>query len=250
MFKEIVNEIEKDIIKENVEKCDAIRISKGLFHLNELNINRIKSHGEDGFIIISSNKDRIVYENPKISLESEFEDYLKNSNEQDSEDIRERWLAERNRICQKRLTDEVKNSIYSYSKVFGGYKDLENGISSFEPSFIIYNKDRNGNTLNFDELYAFALQLCKEYKQDSVYINRPGMAPIYVDMDGNKVNSTESKNMKINRDDQEYFTTTKRDKTDPQRFTSDIQFENIYREQGIDMIERIKRIQHGEFLIQ
>jgi hypothetical protein len=70
--------------------------------------------------------------------------------------------------------------------------------------------------------------MCKKYKQESVYVQRPGEPPVYLDCDGNQMNSSSSDGFKFNRDQEEYFTTKSRDKSNPQRFTADIVFENLY----------------------
>ena len=68
--------------------------------------------------------------------------------------------------------------------------------------------------------------------------------------DGSISSAKSSDNFKFNRDDEEYYTTTKRDKTNPQRFTADIQFESMHCYKGAATYnERIKRSQLGEVFL-
>lgn len=50
---------------------------------------------------------------------------------------------------------EIKNSVYSYSRVYGVN-------DSYEPSFIVYCKDRNGELIDFEDLFEFGVKLCKK----------------------------------------------------------------------------------------
>lgn len=50
---------------------------------------------------------------------------------------------------------EIKNSRYSYSRVYGVN-------DSYEPSFIVYCKDRNGELNDFEDLFDFGVKLCKK----------------------------------------------------------------------------------------
>ena len=139
-----------------MKKIEEIAFRKGLRKINEGGINRIMSHGENGFIVISANRSEVFSSNPECDLTDEYVKYCKLNNEE----------------------------------------------------------------------------------------------PNYVGQNGEKQNSSSSKDFKINRDDEMFYTTTRRDKNDPQRFTADIQFENMYRSAGPSTyFNRMKRMKTGEVFL-
>lgn len=222
--------------------------------LNEANLNRIMWHGRHGFIIISANRSSISSEyNPEIDLTSDYEDWLESQRMQDSEDSREVYLKDRNKKAEESLLNDIKSSNYAYSKVFGGYHPKEgDAVDSYEPSFIVYNHDRShsNNEKNWEDLKKFAIDMCAKYQQDSVYIQAPNEAPVYVNRHGQVVSSKSSQNFKFNRDEEEFYTTAKRDKNNPQRFTADIQFECRYISAGpTSYVDRMKRSKNGEVFL-
>ena len=266
---EKLTELVTEELKKIVGEADFNAFKKGLRRIDETGINRILSHGEHGYIIISANRSEIYSDIKDNSLLEEYlawcAAYGKNVVDKQTMDS---WLRNRNKKADSELLGQLKASKYAYTPVYGGYHGKDDVTDSFEPSYIVYchGKKNSEDYLDFDELYDFALDLAKRYKQDSVYVNKPGEAPIYVDGNGNKVNSRESKNYKINRYTEEYFTTKNRKKrttsdypdkngegrleTPPQRFTADIQFENYYRKAGPSCYgDRIKRSQSGEVFI-
>lgn len=227
-------------------------LKNGLYRIDELKLNRLSKHGENGYIVVSTNRSDIHSSNKKNDLTDEYINFLKTKNIEDTEEIRQKWLSQRNKICDKELDKRLRSELpYSFSSVFGGYHGTDNVSDSFEPSYIIFNYNKKGKPYeSFDGLYKLALEICAEYKQDSVYVCKPNEAPIYVDRHGNQVNSTSSNDFKYNRDDEMFYTTTKRDKTNPQRFTADIQFENMFHKAGPSCYaDRVKRGSQGEFFI-
>lgn len=236
------------------ESINEIAFRMGLRKINEGGINRIMKHGENGFIIISANRSEIFSDNPKCDLSNEFIKFCKENN-QDFEDSRVQttWLQQRNNRCEAELKKILKQSKYAYTPVYGGYHGGDDVADSYEPSYIVYNHVKGGGAgdhLNFDELRDFAIELAKEFKQESVYVRGPGEAPNYIGQDGEIANSSSSKNDKINRGDEEFFTTAARDKKAKQRFTSDIQFESMYRKAGPSTyFERMKRRKLGEVFL-
>lgn len=58
-------------------------------------------------------------------------------------------------LSDNELESEIKNSGYSYSRVYGVN-------DSYEPSFIVYCKDRNGELIDFEDLFNFGVKLCKK----------------------------------------------------------------------------------------
>lgn len=233
----------------NILKNENFVVSKYRYwRIDESGLNRIRKHSDNGMIIVSANKSGIVYDNENISLENEYNDWLEKNEVDDDEKQRALFLKERNRLADRQLEMEIKKRGYSFSRVFGGYKDLDDNADSYEPSFIVYATSKSGERVDFGELEDFAILMCKKFKQDSVYVQRPGDSPIYLDMNGNQVNSDSSKKMKFNDDRAEYFTTTKRKKKDNKRFTSDIRFENFYTESA-SIVEMRRRSSHGEVFL-
>lgn len=57
-------------------------------------------------------------------------------------------------LSDNELESEIKNSGYSYSRVYGVN-------DSYEPLFIVYCKDRNGELIDFEDLFKFGVKLCK-----------------------------------------------------------------------------------------
>ncbi|MDE5889032.1 MAG: hypothetical protein K2H20_03335 [Bacilli bacterium] len=225
--------------------------------LDEANLNRLMWHGRHGFIIISANRSSISAPwNESIDLTDEYTKWLEANHFDDDESKQEQWLTIRNKEAEKSLLNDIKNSGYAFTKVFGGYHPQTQGgqdaIDSYEPSFVVYNHARSHSNdfRNWEDLKEFGLELCKKYKQDSVYIQAPNEAPVYMSADGSISSAKSSDNFKFNRDDEEYYTTTKRDKTNPQRFTADIQFESMHCYKGAATYnERIKRSQLGEVFL-
>lgn len=222
---------------------------RGLHPISEANLNRIKKHGESGMIIISANRSDVHSDNPNCDLTSEYEQWLNNSGAEHSEATASMWLRQRNKEAEKALLDSIKRSGLSYTPVYGGYHGEDGVVDSYEPSFIVYAKGRNGEDVPFNYVYDMALKWCGDFSQESVYVQAPGEAPVYLDKDGNQCNSSSSKDFKYNRDDEMFYTTTKRDKTKPQRFTADIRFESYYRKGVSSYTERMRRSQSGEFFL-
>ena len=75
-------------------------------------------------------------------------------------------------------------------------------------------------------------------------------SPKYLDGDGNQVNMFSSNDFKFNRDQEQFFTTAKRDKTNPQRFTADVVFENMYIPlRPASYNENMRRRKSGEYIL-
>lgn len=229
---------------------------RNVMPLSESSLNQMMDHGKTGMIIISSQVSNIEREDPKLDLTNEF----KKSMEQkggvqsiDSDalyDEMQDWLRRRNKAADKHLRDDIKAAGFSYTPVYGGYRMQETGEESHEPSYVVYCYDRNGQPCDFEKLKAFGLKMCLKYSQESVYVQAPGKPPVYLDYNGNQVNSTSSNNFKFNRDGEEYFTTTSRDKSHPQRFTADIVFENMYIPiRPGDYNENMRRRKSGEYIL-
>ena len=92
--------------------------------------------------------------------------------------------------------------------------------------------------------------MCLKYSQESVYVQAPGKPPVYLDYNGNQINSNSSNNFKFNRGNETYFTTTKRDREGGQRFTADIVFESMYIQlRPGDLNENRRRRESGEYIL-
>lgn len=242
---------------------------KGWRRIDETSMNRIMSHGKYGFIIVSASRSEIYSDNPNNDLTPEYEEWCqKEGREIEDSANMDFWLNKRNKSEDEKLLSELRDSKYAYSKVCGGYKGTDGVTDNFEPSFIVYchAKEDTKAYLNFDELFKFGLEIAKRYKQDSIYVQKPNEAPIYVNSEGVKVNARESKDFIFNDYTQQYYTTIKRKKratqdykdkngkarleTPPQRFTADIQFESLYRKAGPSTLnERMKRQKEGEVFL-
>ena len=225
--------------------------------LSESSLNQMMDHGKTGMAIISANRSAIDSENPKLSLRPEFEKYLESIGGYDAIDSdalydeEQNWLKRRNAKADKVLKRDIIDAGYSYSPVYGGYHGKDSVQDTYEPSYVVYNYKRgDDNPGDFYELEQFAIKMCNKFKQESVYVQEPGSSPKYLDGDGNQVNMFSSNDFKFNRDDEEFYTTTSRDKTNPQRFTADIVFENMYIPiRPGDYNENMRRRKSGEFIL-
>lgn len=223
----------------------------GFSVLTESGINRILSHGEYGFVVISANRSSIVIpehrkdEKHYTNLEPQFIEWIMDNlvdkgitdyNEREniakeksnSKELQDHWLFDiRNPKAEKDMNDEIKKSNYAYSPVYGGYHPQGDSVTidSYEPSYIIYNHKKSGRIDygDFEKLKEFAIHLCLTYKQDSVYVQPPKEAPAYYNGLGELTYGKNSTlNFKINRDNEMFYTTDKRRKNNPKRFTADI----------------------------
>ena len=229
---------------------------KNVMPLSESSLNQMMDHGKTGMIIISSQVSRIEREDPNLDLMSDFVKSLEQKGgiqSIDSDalyDEMQDWLKARNKAADKQLRDDIHNAGFSYTPVYGGYRMKETGEESHEPSYVVYCYDRKGQQLDFQDLLQFGLKMCLKYSQESVYVQAPGQPPVYLDYNGNQINRTSSDNFKFNRDQEEYFTTTSRDKSSPERFTADIVFENMYIPiRPGDYNENMRRRKSGEFIL-
>lgn len=236
-----------------IKQIDEIAYKQGKYRLSEISVNRILKHGENGLIIVSANRSSIDSDNNSNSLSQEYEQWC-NRNNVDSSDISQQkfWLKERNKKTDIELKDDLRKSPFAYSAVYGGYKGSDDVVDNFEPSYIVYSHGKNYSIdyEPFDKLYEFALELCRKYKQDAVYIQPPQESPYYVNGNGEKNSNTSSLNFKVNNDKQEFFTTINRKKNSPKTFTADIQFENVFRGSNPSTyFDRMKRRQCGEVFL-
>lgn len=228
-----------------IEECE-----RNVMPISETSLNRMMEHGKTGLVVISANRSEIDSSNPELSLEDEFKKYLETNELEDTQEERQQWLRRRNAEKEASLRRDIQKAGFSYTPVYGGYHGKDSTVDSFEPSFAVYCYDRKGNPRDFDELERFAIDMCGKYRQESVYVQAPGKHPVYLDGNGNQVNVSSSMDFKLNRGDEEFFTTTRRDKDRPQRFTADIQFESTYIPlRPADYNEKMRRNRQGEYIL-
>ena len=244
------------VLEEMNRKGEFIRQEHNVMPLSESSLNQMMDHGKTGMIIISGNRSAIDSDNPKQSLRPAFDKYINKMGGYEAIDSdalyneEQNWLRRRNAAADKQLLQDIKNAGYTYTPVYGGYHGSDDVQDSYEPSYVVYNYKRSNEPADFQELEALALKLCSKYHQDSVYVQRPNQPPVYLDCDGNQVNSSSSDNFKFNRDKEQFYTTNKRDKSNPQRFTSDIVFENLYIPlRPASYNENMRRLKSGEYIL-
>ena len=157
--------------------------------LKEVTLDRIlKKHGANGFVCISANRS----------------DYPQEVNDKNTQ----------------RLISDIKQSGFSYLPTYGGYRNNDTGVmDDFEPSFLVFNYNENGDGGNFEILRSFALQMCGKYEQHSVMIKYPNAAPTWEDKDGNRVSAHSTTAYWKNDPTKEYFTSlqSKEDIEDKER---------------------------------
>lgn len=238
----------------------------GRIRLSESSLNRIMHHfEEDGGVVISVEKSDIDNE----GILSDYIGWCNRHNLNVDDDFNRRtFLKETNNNNEDRFYSYLKSDAnpYLFFPVFGGYKSNGGVVDHREKSFLVFNskaKDKSGD-VSWEDLESKALEWCKEFRQDSVYIQRPHEAPVYVDSNGDVISKRSSKDFRYN-DDADYYTTVKRKggKNSGKRvskFTADISFkdeapsiEELAEEEGFrtasnttNMAERIKKDQTGE----
>lgn len=223
----------------------------GMSIVEAVNLSRIEKHGKDGFVIVSANRGDVPSSNPRQNLEKPYNEWLKANNLQPNKKNEKMFLKNYNLLKEKELLNDIRSKGYTYSMVYGGYQGTDDVTDVYEPSFVVYNHKKSGDVSDWKELFDFAIEMCGKYRQDSVYVQAPGEAPNYYDANGSIINTSSSKNFKFNRDNEEYYTTTKRDKRNPQRFTADIVFEGKYYKPALnhEYVDRMRRNQYGEIFI-
>lgn len=162
-----------------------------LVSINEVNAKTLlQRHGESGFIVISPCRG--------------FADF--NLNPNDKQSVQK--LAEINNKRVKQMIEQIKQSGYSYTPVYGGFIEnigTDNEQNVYERSFVIYNNKKGGENGDVRNLLEFGKQLAKEYNQDSFLFKAPNEKPKYITKDGD-VDMEFSGNTSFNDFSQEYFT--------------------------------------------
>ena len=223
----------------------------GLKLLEAFNLGKIQKHGQDGFVVISANRSNVTSSNPSNDLTKPYLNWCKKKQLKPTEKSEAEFLKTRNAKADDTLLKDIRSKGYTYSMTYGGYHGSDEIADSYEPSFVVYNHKKSGEVSDWNELFAFAISACKKFHQDSVYVQAPNEAPNYYDANGRVVNTKSSKNFKLNRGNEEFYTTTKREKSNPQRFTADIVFEGKYYKPALkhEYVDRMRRTQYGEIFL-
>lgn len=219
--------------------------------LEAFNLGKIQKHGQDGFVVISANRSNVTSSNPANDLTKPYLNWCKKKTVEPTEKSESEFLKTRNAKADDALLKDIRSQGYTYSMTYGGYHGSDEVADSYEPSFVVYNHKKSGEVSDWNELFDFAISACKKFHQDSVYVQAPNEAPNYYDANGHVVNTKSSKNFKLNRDNEEFYTTTKREKNNPQRFTADIVFEGKYYKPALkhEYVDRMRRSQYGEIFL-
>lgn len=167
----IDNAVKKTLNNFLKEYRQGTRNNAKLVSINENDIKRmIASHSDSGYIVISPCRGGDDFGiNPKASQAEANQ------------------LAQINKERVREIIKDIKASGFSYTPTYGGFienKGTDKETTVYERSFIVYNKDREGKTGDFRELYEFGLEMCKKYNQDSFLIQAPGEKPKYITQDG------------------------------------------------------------------
>lgn len=159
--------------------------------INEINAKTmLQRHSEDGFIIVSPCRGYSTFRlDPNMPGAKEI-------------------LARENNKRIVQIIQQIKSSGYSYTPVYGGFiEDMgtENEQHVYERSFLIYNRKKNGEKGDMEELVRFGQKLADQYQQESFLVKAPGEKPKYITPDGD-VDMEFSGNTVFNDFSQEYFT--------------------------------------------
>lgn len=175
----------------------------GLVSINETNARTmIQKHSEDGYIVISPCRGE--------------DDFIRSGELLPEDAGTQRFRDELNKLNQKRIrqmVSQIKTSGYSYTPVYGGFIEnigTKEEVHVYERSFVIYNQDKYGNTLDFNKLYNLGLDWCNQYNQDSFLVqfpvdSREGGLLAYVDKNG-QIDMEFKKGATFNDISKQYFT--------------------------------------------
>lgn len=244
----------KKVVDKVIEKTYSLSRC-GLRYLTETSINRMLSHADNGYFCISAYRSVVNNDNvpPECSLQDEYEQYLNVTGQEASEELENEWLKNRNKSANKELKEKIQKAGYSYSQVFGGYREKGSQSETYEPSYVVYNRFRDGSVGDAEKMREFAIQLTKDFKQESVLVKMPDGVEEYVNQFGKTVMRGNG-SVKLNNTDEMYFTTLKRKKSDHHRFTLDMEdinevMQHFYYDIPGGMSSRVMRTTKGEILL-
>lgn len=243
-----MNTMKINILKENNYQFKKANTNIHGFLISESGLNRLKTNLENGGIIISANLSDFP-DDESEDIYKEYDKWLELNALNDSDEHRKFFLNIHNKNGDVELENDIKKYGLSYSKVYDGYHGNNGVIDSYEPSFVVYSKDKNGNLIDFNILFDFAIKMCKKYFQNSVYIQPPNKKPYYVNKNGIPISKPGKKETTYNRLDSENYTTIKRKKNNSQRFSADIEFES-FRVKHLTNFEKMRQKQYGEVILE
>ena len=117
---------------------------------------------------------------------------------------------ETNEKNTKELIKDIKRSGFQHLPVYRGYRDRSKGEDSdFEPSFLIFNYNKKGETQDWEKLKKWGIELCKKYEQSSVLVKAPFEPPVWLDENGDKVSKKETNIVFKNDSNKPYYTSLK-----------------------------------------
>lgn len=124
------------------------------------------------------------------------------------------WRTNKDKKTNERNTQElikdIKQSRFLYLPVYGEYRDRSKGEDSdFEPSFMIFNCNKNGETQDWDKLKKWGIELCKKYEQSSVLVKAPFESSVWLDENGDKVSKKKTNIVFKNDPNKPYYTSLK-----------------------------------------
>jgi hypothetical protein len=149
------------------------------------------AHSKDGYIVISPCRGYADFENQMTDDKPKSEQ-----------------LSTINKKRVNEMISIIKSSGYSYTPVYGGFienKDTPQEENVYERSFVIYNRNKKGESGDFRDLYIFGIELAKKFNQDSFLMQAPGENPKYITQNGD-TDMEFNGNMSFNDLSQDYFT--------------------------------------------
>ena len=108
ILEEVINKV---LFDEEQKSKDNEMFFKGWKRIDEASLNRIMSHGEHGFIVISSQRSSLETwdKNPSLSLTAEYKEWLTTKDVEPSEESVNEFLKERNAKAESELNQEIKD---------------------------------------------------------------------------------------------------------------------------------------------
>lgn len=156
--------------------------------IGEDGVRRILQHNKHGMIIVSAARGQVASACPGCDLSEAFRQWCDtNRKDSASQESQDEFLRLRNKDAEKLLRDNLKEAPYAYSNIFSEHLGGNSGEAAIEPSFIIYCHAKHDweKGLDFSELQAFGLALCRKFCQESFFVQAPGKSMVSMDHDGN-----------------------------------------------------------------
>ena len=167
-----------------------------LVPLNESDIAKLLDrHETEGYIIVSACRDTThLLHVAEVKKEYDVVTELRKAVESgDETKVNELGNAE---ITLKNITNKVNNERskelrslvndagFTYKQIYGGFHEKDTDDFQYEQSLMIFPRGKNEEIYTFEELDAFALEMCRKYDQDSYLRVTPGGVGEYVNKEG------------------------------------------------------------------